>query len=266
MRVPTGHRVAKLLTAVSMAVAALGASTALATPALAGPSGDLASATNNSRAAAHLPALQLNGQLSAVAQAWANRLAAAGALSHNPALRSQVTGWTVLGENVGMAGDIPTVQAAFMASAAHRANILDARYTQMGVGSASSINASCKCAVLWVVVDFRRPTAAPAAVAAPAPRKPAPAVKAAPVPARPATAVKAPAKVARAKAAPPAVTKPAGSTVGVHRSAIIVGAQPSATALSTGLAASASSGAPGTASDPVSRVLMFATVLAGLTG
>jgi uncharacterized protein YkwD len=261
VRVPTGHRVAKLLTAVSMAVAALGASTALATPALAGPSGDLASATNSSRAAAHLPALELNGQLSAVAQAWANRLAAAGALSHNPALRSQVTGWNVLGENVGMAGDIPTVQAAFMASAGHRANILDGRYTQMGVGSASSINASCNCAVLWVVVDFRRPTAAPAAAAAPAPRKPAPAAAAMP-------AVKPAVKAALvpAKAAPPTVTKPAGLAVGVHRPALVVSVQPSATALSTGLAASASSGAPGTSNDPVSRVLMFATVLAGLTG
>lgn len=271
MRLPTGHRVAKLLTAVSIAVAALGASTAFATPALAGPSGDLAAATNGARAAAGLPALQLNGQLSAVAQAWANRLAAAGVLSHNPALRSQVTGWNVLGENVGMAGDIPTVQAAFMASPAHRANILDARYTQVGVGSASSVNASCGCAVLWVVVDFRRPTAAAAVAAPAAPQRPAPAaavrpaVKAAPILARPA---KAPAKVA-----PAAGTKPAGlsgaAAAGVQRPALLVGLQPSATAsataLSTQLAASASGGAPGTSSDPVSRVLTFATVLAGLT-
>ena len=104
----------------------------------------------------------------------ANKLAAAGVLSHNPAVRTQVTNWNVLGENVGMAGDVPTVQNAFMHSPEHKANILDPRYTQMGVGSATSIYPSCGCPVLWVVVDFRRPatvTTAPVAPKAPAPVK-----------------------------------------------------------------------------------------------
>ena len=66
-----------------------------------------------------------------------------------------------------MAGDIPTVQAAFMASPEHKANILDPRYTQMGVGSATSIYPSCGCPVLWVVVDFRRPATVTTAPVAP---------------------------------------------------------------------------------------------------
>src|SRR5450432_661891 len=140
------------------------------------------------------PALALNAQLSAVAQAWADQLAAAGVLSHNPALRNQVSDWSVLGENVGMAGDVPTVQTAFMASPPHRANILDPRYTQMGVGSATSIYPSCGCKVLWVVVDFRRPmsVATPSAPkTTPTPVKPATVKPANPV--KPVT--KTPAKV-----------------------------------------------------------------------
>ena len=73
-----------------------------------------------------------------------------------------------------MAGDVPTVQNAFMHSPEHKANILDPRYTQMGVGSATSIYPSCGCPVIWVVVDFRRPatvTIAPVAPKAPAPVK-----------------------------------------------------------------------------------------------
>ena len=157
---PTGVGLRRLVAAVAVAATAFVGSAALATPALASPAGDLGAATNAARAAAGLPALALDAQLTAVAQGWANQLAAAGTLSHNPALRTQVTNWNVLGENVGMAGDIPSVQAAFMASPAHRDNILDPRFTQMGVASATSTYASCGCAVLWVVVDFRRPATA----------------------------------------------------------------------------------------------------------
>lgn len=249
----------KLLAAVTLVAAAFVGSTALAVPAFASPSGDLASATNAARASAGLPPLALNAQLNAVAQAWANHLAAAGVLSHNPALRTQVTGWRVLGENVGMAGDVPTVQALFMASPAHRANILDARYTQMGVGSATSIVASCKCPVLWVVVDFRLPTSAPA----PTPPKPAPApakVAVAPVKAAPNT-VKAVtpaaahvANVVQAAAVPPPTSVPSKEP----------SAAASATALTTQLAASRSPDAA--PADPVGRMLTFATAVSQLAG
>ena len=168
------RRTARWVAALSLTVTALVGSAAFAGSALASPAGDLASATNTARVSAGLPALTENAQLDAVAQAWANKLAAAGVLSHNPAVRTQVTNWTVLGENVGMAGDVPIVQNAFMHSPEHKANILDPRYTQMGVGSATSIYPSCGCPVLWVVVDFRRPatvTTAPVAPKAPAPVK-----------------------------------------------------------------------------------------------
>jgi Cysteine-rich secretory protein family len=242
------RRPARWVAALSLTVTALMGSAAFASSASASPAGDLGTATNTARISAGLAPLTVNAQLSTVAQAWANKLAAAGTLSHNPALQTLVTNWTVLGENVGMAGDVPTVQNAFMHSPEHKANILDPRFTQMGVGSATSIYPSCGCPVLWVVVDFRRPvtvTAAPVAPKAPAP------VKAVAKPAAVNTAPKVTVVTQHVAATVP-VTAPAAATPSVV---------PSATALRSQLAASAS---PGSTGDPVSQLLNFATVLSQL--
>ena len=263
----TGGKVAKLVTAVAVTVGAIVGSAAFAAPAFASPSGDLAAATNAARAAAGLPGLQIDGQLSAVAQAWANHLAAANVLSHNGALRSQVSNWTNLGENVGMAGDIPSVQQAFMNSPEHRANILNSKYTLMGVGSASSILPSCNCQVLWVVVDFKRPatatTAAPAQPAKPASTPPA-------QPAHPVTHNAQPAQPA--KPAHPATATNVNNTPATPaaQSAPTEPKDPSpsasAKALGSQLVAAASSPAQANASDPVSQLLTFATIMSGLPG
>jgi len=255
-----GLRVTRWIAAVSMATTALVGSAALASPALASPATDLAAATTSARVAAGLPALTVNAQLTAVAQAWANHLAAANVLSHNGALRTQVTAWNVLGENVGVAADIPTVQAAFMASAPHRANILDTRYTQVGVGSATSIYPACGCQVLWVVVDFRRPMTD--AVAPVTPVKPVPAK---PVPAKP--VVKSVTTAPKGATAPTATqhVSPAtivGSTVAAPAPSAAPSAEPASTALQTHLAATASPDTTG--SDPVGRMLNFATVVSQL--
>jgi hypothetical protein len=242
----------------SIVATAFVGSAALASPAFASPAGDLGVATNASRTSDGLPALALNAQLNAVAQAWADRLAAADVLSHNPALRNQVSDWSVLGENVGMAGDVPTVQGAFMASPPHRANILDPRYTQMGVGSATSIYPSCGCKVLWVVVDFRRPMSVatpPAPKTTPTPVKPATVKPANPVKPVTKTAVKTPATVV-----PVTNQETSNSTTVAGVSAGVVAA--SATALRTHLAAS--SVPAGASSDPVDRMLNFASVLSQL--
>jgi hypothetical protein len=247
------RRTARWIAGLSLTVTALVGSAAFASSAFASPAGDLATATNTARVSAGLAPLTVNAQLNAVAQAWANKLAAAGTLSHNPGLRTQVTNWNVLGENVGMAGDVPTVQNAFMHSPEHKANILDPRYTQMGVGSATSIYPSCGCPVLWVVVDFRRPVTV--TTAAVAPKAPA-AVNAA---AKPATVKAAAGKAAPVKAAPKVtvITQNATATVTAAAPTVV----PSATALRSQLAASAS---PASTGDPVSQMLNFATVLSQL--
>jgi hypothetical protein len=220
----------------------------------ASPAGELAAATNTARVSAGLPALTETAQLDAVAQAWANKLAAAGVLSHNPALQTQVTSWTVLGENVGMAGDVPTVQSAFMHSPEHKANILDPRYTQMGVGSATSIYPSCGCPVLWVVVDFRRPVTVTTAPVAPKVATPVKVV-AKPAVVKPSAVKTTTVKTTTVKAAPKTVT--ATVTTPAATPPVV----PSATALRSQLAASAS---PASTGDPISRMLNFATVLSQL--
>jgi Cysteine-rich secretory protein family len=251
------RRTAQWVAALSLTVTALVGSAAFASSAFASPAGDLATATNTARVSAGLAPLTVNTELSAVAQAWANKLAAAGTLSHNPGVRTQVANWTVLGENVGMAGDVPTVQAAFMASPEHKSNILDPRYTQMGVGSATSIYPSCGCPVLWVVVDFRRPVTV--TTAAVAPKAPA-TVKAA---AKTTTVKAATPKAATVNAAPKVtvVTSSGAGTAAVTPANAAPSVVPSATALRSQLAASAS---PASTGDPVSRMLNFATVLSQL--
>jgi uncharacterized protein YkwD len=77
--------------------------------------------------------------LDAVAQAWAEHMAATGRLAHNPGLASQAGScwpWGAVGENVGYDWSVDGLCGAWMASSAHRSNILSANYSQAGVGMA----------------------------------------------------------------------------------------------------------------------------------
>ena len=87
-----------------------------------------------------------------VARSWAAELARSGSLRHNPNLVAQVdayvtTQWTSLGENVGYAGSIDQVQVAYMASTAHRNNILG-NYNRVG---SASVRAG---SLVWTTVVF----------------------------------------------------------------------------------------------------------------
>jgi uncharacterized protein YkwD len=74
--------------------------------------------------------------LQAKAQAWADRLANENALYHSH-LADGIGGcWRELGENVGYGGSIADIQGAYMSSAGHRANILNARFNYAAVGVA----------------------------------------------------------------------------------------------------------------------------------
>lgn len=128
------------------------------------------------RASHGLPALASAADLQAVARRQAQRMADRGEPFHNPDLTSEVSGWTLVGENVGFGPNPDLVHDAFMASAPHRSTILDARFTQVGVGAVRDANGR-----LWVVEVFRRPdAAAPAPAPAPAAAAPAPAPAPAP--------------------------------------------------------------------------------------
>ena len=107
---------------------------------------------NQERASAGLPALQMSGGARTVARAWSAQMASSG-MAHNPDLsgdlaRAGVTGWMTIGENVGYGGSVDGIHAMFMGSSGHRANILKAAYSQVGIGVVRSGG------TVWVTLDF----------------------------------------------------------------------------------------------------------------
>jgi hypothetical protein len=131
------------------------------------PGAAFVAATNQARAAAGLPSLRVSADLTAAATHQAQNMADAGALFHTPDLGSGLCCWVMVGENVGDGPSEGVIQAAFMASPGHRANILRAAYSQIGVGYVID-----KSGTLWVSEVFRRPTGSVAPVAPLAPVTP----------------------------------------------------------------------------------------------
>jgi uncharacterized protein YkwD len=107
---------------------------------------------NAERAQAGVAPLQLSTAARSVARSWSIHMATAG-LAHNPDLsgdlnRAGVRGWASCGENVGYSDDVDGAHALFMASPSHRANILDPRFTQAGIGV---VHAAGR---VWVTMDL----------------------------------------------------------------------------------------------------------------
>lgn len=123
------------------------------------------SMANRERSSRGLRSYSVSSDLVAVARRHAQRMAAGGKIWHNPNLGSEVSGWQAVGENVGMGGSASSIHQAFMNSAAHRANILDTDFTQVGMGTARDSKG-----VLYITQVFRKPMGAPAPAPAPAPR------------------------------------------------------------------------------------------------
>jgi hypothetical protein len=97
-----------------------------------------ADAANASRQAEGLPALVMSPALSEKAQAWAVELARRQSLSHSVLTDDAPEGWLKLGENVGRGPSIEAIQDGFMASPAHRANVLDPSFNWIGTGVATA--------------------------------------------------------------------------------------------------------------------------------
>lgn len=151
------------------------------------PETRLAELVNQERASRGLNRLTVGEPLSDVARRHSANMAAQGRLFHNPSLSSQVSNWTILGENVGQGGTVRRIHQGFMTSGTHRDQILRPGYRRLGVGVVA------RNGTLWVTEVFadwatqpaaapvrpRPATAPPAAAAAPAPR---PVVAASPAP------------------------------------------------------------------------------------
>jgi uncharacterized protein YkwD len=124
-----------------------------ATPAHAasGSASYFVNAINAQRAAHGRPRLAVSSEMTAAAQRWASTMARSNTLAHNPRLASSVSNWRYLGENVGVGPSASSLEAAFYASAHHRANMLDRDFTEIGV-AVVVVNGK-----MWVAEEFRRP-------------------------------------------------------------------------------------------------------------
>jgi hypothetical protein len=182
---------------------------------------------NVERAAAGLPPLALRDDVTAIAAEQSRRMAQAGDISHNDAyftaeVRQRLAAKT-LGENVAMNPSIDDAHRRLMNSPGHRANLMNAKFTVVGMGVARTVDG-----MAYVTQDFVEPTGAlrplpvPVPVPAPAP-DPAPEAppaapappKATPHPAPPAPPAPSPAP-ARIAPAPPAATTPAPAAAAVE--------------------------------------------------
>jgi uncharacterized protein YkwD len=93
---------------------------------------------NADRTAHKLRGLPTHDQLNAKAQAWAEKIARDGKLSHSNLTSGVPSCWRSLGENVGYGSSAAAVQDAYMNSKDHRDNILQSKWKWVGVGYAKS--------------------------------------------------------------------------------------------------------------------------------
>ena len=149
---PALSRTSALLTALALTLSVLVAGVVAAPPASASNVEDnFTAALNQARAARGIAKLTSRPRLVSVARSWAAAMANQSKLSHNPNLTSKVNNWRWVGENVGYGPNATAVHVAFMDSPAHRANILDRDYTEVGIG------AVVRDGRVWVAQVFRQP-------------------------------------------------------------------------------------------------------------
>lgn len=98
---------------------------------------------NAERADDGLKKLRLDPELSKVARRHTKDMIQANAEDPNTGLfhstsaqfRKRITNWTIVGENVGVGGDVGSLHEAFMDSVPHAENVLGDDYNNIGVGA-----------------------------------------------------------------------------------------------------------------------------------
>ena len=122
------------------------------TPAHAGTGlrGQMVQLTNDDRTDKDRSALELDLQLSRYARKHSQDMADAGGIFHTDDLAAKLKGkdWSAGGENVGMASNLPDLEAVFMASTPHRQNILNREFDHVAIGVVESDGN------FWVTVIF----------------------------------------------------------------------------------------------------------------
>lgn len=178
----------RVLVAVAAGLAAMGLTGA---PAHAGAATDaearFVAKINQLRAQKGVPPLVVDAELTGIGRRWAQHMAEAGQISHNPNYASEVhQDWGKLGENVGMGPDVDTLFDAFVRSAGHYRNLVDPDFNRVGVGVAFAPDGTLFTAHQFMMLRASQPAPAPApqrAAPAPAPTtRPAPAPRPVPPP------------------------------------------------------------------------------------
>lgn len=135
---------------------------------------------NQDRADAGLPPVAARGDVESIAVGHSFAMAKSGSIWHNDDYFTESTrarlGASVLGENVASNSSIDDANRRLMASPGHRANLLDRRFSVIGIGVVDD-----GTGYLYITEDFVDPITAARIVAAGAPRHPAPAAAPAPV-------------------------------------------------------------------------------------
>jgi uncharacterized protein YkwD len=127
------------LTAIAVA---LTASLTLAGPATVASAGAKAEAKqvlglhNTERKDHNARALSMDAAIARYAKRHSRHMAKKGYLYHTSSLARVLDNrrWSIAGENVGVGGDLETIEEAFMASTPHRKNILRRSYDEAGIG------------------------------------------------------------------------------------------------------------------------------------
>jgi uncharacterized protein YkwD len=142
------HSIRTLLLSFSLA-SALSVSLLVSTPVSAATSLELAFVTkiNASRAVYGLRALPARSSLTYAAHRHSAAMASRGTLYHSDL--SRICCYRLIGENVAVGYTITGIHRALMNSSAHRSNIMDRRWTGVGVGVVKSGGR------LWVTEIFR---------------------------------------------------------------------------------------------------------------
>ncbi len=130
----------------------------------ASEAGAFVSRINSLRESKGLNSLESYGELNAVAQQWAEHMAAEGGISHNASLPNEVSApWQTLGENVGAGTDVDGLMEAFINSPAHYRNLVDADYGYVGVGVVWGADGRLYTCHVFMGMGDTAPAPAPAA-------------------------------------------------------------------------------------------------------
>ena len=128
-----------------------------------GRAGDYVGRINSLRSSVGVSSLQADGELTAAAQACAQRMASTNTLSHSPDITSGISQqWLKVGENVGVGPDNSTIFAAFVASPHHYENLVDPDFNRVGVGVADGGGRQWTCHRFMQIGGAPAPAAAPA--------------------------------------------------------------------------------------------------------